>query len=157
MPNTGPEVRFSRSVTMLGTCHGCLPLECCPQGAVGDTGHARIRRGEDCEHFNICCVRTRVCVSRIRGDALSLASFTKLFSDQYAESIIRMNNVVPGFIDSLSKKVNFVRRIPIGRYGIAEEIASTVACLVSDDAQYIIGQNLRGNGLLCGRFKRANR
>jgi NAD(P)-dependent dehydrogenase (short-subunit alcohol dehydrogenase family) len=76
----------------------------------------------------------------------SLAAFTKLFSDQYAQSNIRMNNVLPGFIDSLPEKEDFRKRIPMGRYGTTEEIASTVAFLVSDGAQYITGQNLRVDG-----------
>ncbi|MEM7333286.1 MAG: SDR family NAD(P)-dependent oxidoreductase, partial [Chloroflexota bacterium] len=31
----------------------------------------------------------------------SLAAFTKLFSDEYAAQNVRMNNILPGFIDSL--------------------------------------------------------
>ena len=76
----------------------------------------------------------------------SLASFTKLYSDQYAGDSIRMNNVLPGFIDSLPEKEEFRSRIPMGRYGKAEEIAETVAFLCSDGAKYITGQNLRVDG-----------
>ena len=76
----------------------------------------------------------------------SLASFTKLYSDQYAGDAIRMNNVLPGFIDSLPEKEEFRSRIPMGRYGKAEEIAETVAFLCSDGARYITGQNLRVDG-----------
>lgn len=46
-----------------------------------------------------------------------LAAFTKLFSDQYAADNIRMNNVLPGFIDSLPEKQEFKDRIPMERYG----------------------------------------
>ena len=42
-----------------------------------------------------------------------LAAFTKLFSDQYAAENIRMNNVLPGFIDSLPEKQAFRDRIPM--------------------------------------------
>lgn len=75
-----------------------------------------------------------------------LASFTKLFSDKYAAENIRMNNVLPGFIDSLPEKEAFRSRIPMGRYGRAEEIAATIAFLASDGAGYITGQNLRVDG-----------
>lgn len=76
----------------------------------------------------------------------SLAAFTKLYSDEYARANIRMNNVLPGFIDSLPEKQAFRDRIPMGRYGTTEEIAQTVAFLLSDGAKYITGQNIRVDG-----------
>lgn len=75
-----------------------------------------------------------------------LAAFTKLFADQYAAKGIRINNVLPGFIDSLPEREAFRARIPMGRYGRMEEIAATVAFLASDGAGYITGQNLRVDG-----------
>ncbi len=76
-----------------------------------------------------------------------LAAFTKLFADKYAAENIRMNNVLPGFIDSLPEKEEFRARVPMGRYGSSrEEIASVVAFLASDGAGYITGQNLRVDG-----------
>ena len=75
-----------------------------------------------------------------------LAAFTKLYADRYAEKNIRINNVLPGFIDSLPEKEAFRSRIPMGRYGTVSEIAETVAFLVSDGATYITGQNIRVDG-----------
>jgi NAD(P)-dependent dehydrogenase (short-subunit alcohol dehydrogenase family) len=75
-----------------------------------------------------------------------LAAFAKLFADRYAPDNVRMNNVLPGFIDSLREKEEFRGRIPMGRYGRVEEIAATVAFLASDAAGYITGQNLRVDG-----------
>ena len=75
-----------------------------------------------------------------------LAAFTKLFADRYAGDNIRMNNVLPGFIDSLPEKEEFRSRIPMGRYGHEDEISATVAFLASDGAGYITGQNIRVDG-----------
>ena len=75
-----------------------------------------------------------------------LAAFTKLFADKYAAQGIRMNNVLPGFINSLAEKEEFRQRIPMRRYGRVEEIAGTVSFLASEAAGYITGQNLRVDG-----------
>ena len=75
-----------------------------------------------------------------------LAAYTKLFADKYAAENIRMNNVLPGFIDSLPEKQEFRDRIPMQRYGKTEEIADVIAFLVSDGAGYITGQNIRVDG-----------
>ena len=75
-----------------------------------------------------------------------LAAYAKLFSDRYAPDNVRMNNVLPGFIDSLPEKEEFRRRVPLGRYGRIGEIAEVIAFLASDGAGYITGQNLRVDG-----------
>jgi NAD(P)-dependent dehydrogenase (short-subunit alcohol dehydrogenase family) len=75
-----------------------------------------------------------------------LAAFTKLFSDKYAADNIRMNNVLPGFIDSLPEKEEFRERIPMQRYGKTQEIADVIAFLASDGGGYITGQNIRVDG-----------
>jgi NAD(P)-dependent dehydrogenase (short-subunit alcohol dehydrogenase family) len=75
-----------------------------------------------------------------------LSAFTKLYSDRYAAENIRMNNLLPGFIDSLPEKEEFRSRIPMGRYGRVEEIAGVISFLASDAAGYITGQNLRVDG-----------
>ncbi|WP_077000778.1 SDR family oxidoreductase [Variovorax sp. KK3] len=75
-----------------------------------------------------------------------LAAFTKLFADQYAASKVRMNNVLPGWIDSLPEKDDRRDSVPLQRYGTSEEIAATIAFLASDDAAYITGQSLRVDG-----------
>lgn len=76
----------------------------------------------------------------------SLAAFTKLYADRYGPAGIRMNNILPGFIDSLPEKETFRSRIPMERYGTVAEVAKTAAFLLSDDAGYITGQNLRVDG-----------
>lgn len=75
-----------------------------------------------------------------------LASFTKLYVDDVGPHNIRMNNILPGFIDSLPEKPERRARVPLGRYGTVEEIAATAAFLLGDGAGYITGQNLRVDG-----------
>jgi NAD(P)-dependent dehydrogenase (short-subunit alcohol dehydrogenase family) len=75
-----------------------------------------------------------------------LAAYTKLFADQHAADNVRMNNVLPGWIDSLPKTDERAASIPMKRYGTSDEIAATVAFLASDAAGYITGQSLRVDG-----------
>jgi NAD(P)-dependent dehydrogenase (short-subunit alcohol dehydrogenase family) len=75
-----------------------------------------------------------------------LAAFAKLFADRYAGDNVRMNNVLPGFIDSLPEKPEFLERIPLGRYGKAEEVAELISLLASDRGGYMTGQNIRIDG-----------
>ncbi|MDH2309505.1 SDR family oxidoreductase [Methylobacterium brachiatum] len=75
-----------------------------------------------------------------------LAAYTKLFADTYAADNVRMNNVLPGLIDSLPATEERRQSVPMGRYGSTDEIAATIAFLASDGAAYITGQNLRVDG-----------
>ncbi len=75
-----------------------------------------------------------------------LAAFTKLFADKYAADNVRMNNVLPGFIDSLPETEDRRARIPMGRYGKAREVSALISYLASEDAAYVTGQNIRIDG-----------
>ncbi|MCA8931504.1 MAG: SDR family oxidoreductase [Rhodospirillaceae bacterium] len=75
-----------------------------------------------------------------------LAAYTKLYADRYAPDGIRMNNVLPGFIDSLPETSERRARIPMGRYGRAEEVADLIAFLAGERSRYITGQNIRIDG-----------
>ena len=76
----------------------------------------------------------------------SLSSFTKIYSDEYAKYNIRINNILPGFIDSLKPKKEFIRRIPLKRKGKMAEISAFINLLASDEGSYITGQNIRVDG-----------
>ena len=75
-----------------------------------------------------------------------LAAFTKIFADTHAAQGIRMNNVLPGWIDSLPAQEARRQSVPMQRYGTADEIAATVVFLASAGAAYITGQNIRVDG-----------
>ena len=75
-----------------------------------------------------------------------LAAFTKIFADRYAADNVRMNNVLPGWIDSLPATDERRQSVPMQRYGTSREIAATIAFLASEGAAYITGQNIRVDG-----------
>lgn len=75
-----------------------------------------------------------------------LAAYAKIFADAFAADNVRMNNVLPGWIDSLPATEERRVGVPMQRYGTVEEIAATIAFLASDGAGYITGQNLRVDG-----------
>ncbi|MEM1381955.1 MAG: SDR family oxidoreductase [Pseudomonadota bacterium] len=76
----------------------------------------------------------------------ALAAFSKLYADKYAADNIRINNILPGFIDSLPETDDRRARIPLGRYGTVAEVSSVVSLLASDGGAYITGQNWRIDG-----------
>lgn len=76
----------------------------------------------------------------------ALAAFTKLYADKYAADNIRVNNVLPGFIDSLPETEDRKARIPLGRYGYTAEVSSLISWLASQEGGYMTGQNLRIDG-----------
>ena len=76
----------------------------------------------------------------------ALAGYTKLFTDKYAADGVRMNNVLPGFINSLPEKEDRLARIPAGRYADVRELSDTIAFFISRESSYIMGQNIRVDG-----------
>jgi NAD(P)-dependent dehydrogenase (short-subunit alcohol dehydrogenase family) len=76
----------------------------------------------------------------------ALASFTKMYADRYAKDGIRMNNILPGFVDSYPESEENLRRIPMGRYASVAEIAKAALFMLSADGGYITGQNIRVDG-----------
>lgn len=75
-----------------------------------------------------------------------LASYSKIYADTYAAEGIRINNVLPGWIDSLPSTDERRDSVPMKRYGTSDEVAATISFLVSEGAGYITGQNLRVDG-----------
>jgi len=83
----------------------------------------------------------------------ALSGFTKSLAKELASRNITVNNVCPGFIESdMTKELsdaqleNALQQIPLQRFGTAEEVASLVAYLLSDAANYITGQELSIDG-----------
>ncbi|GLW04179.1 SDR family oxidoreductase [Streptomyces lavendulae] len=76
----------------------------------------------------------------------ALTAFTKLYTDQYAAKGIRMNSLMPGFVNSWPEDPQFLAKIPAGRYATTQEIGQLAAFLVSDAAAYINGESIRIDG-----------
>ena len=76
----------------------------------------------------------------------AVGAYTKLYADRYAADNIRMNAILPGYIDTLEHKPGTAEKVPMRRLGTATEIAKTVAFLLSDGAGYITGQNILVDG-----------
>jgi len=76
----------------------------------------------------------------------ALSSFTKMYADRYAAEGIRMNSVLPGWVETYPVDADIVAGIPAGRAARPDEIARVVAFLLSGEASYINGENLRVDG-----------
>lgn len=76
----------------------------------------------------------------------ALAGFTKLYADRYAADGVRMNNLLPGYVESFEIDEETRRSIPMQRRASTAEIAKTAAFLLSEDSGYVTGQNLRVDG-----------
>lgn len=77
-----------------------------------------------------------------------LGTFTKLYSDEYGPSGIRMNNILPGFTkdDPSTVPGEWTTRIPLRRAGSTHEVARVIRFLASEESSYITGQNIRVDG-----------
>jgi NAD(P)-dependent dehydrogenase (short-subunit alcohol dehydrogenase family) len=76
----------------------------------------------------------------------ALSGFAKLYAERYASAGVRMNNVLLGHFDNLQRDDEDHKQVPMGRLGTVEEAAKTVRFLLSADASYITGQNIRVDG-----------
>lgn len=82
----------------------------------------------------------------------ALLAMTKTWAREFAAWNIRVNAIAPGgvFTNATAGIKNYAteakRRVPMGRFGQPEEIASVVAFLASAEASYVTGQTLSPNG-----------
>lgn len=72
----------------------------------------------------------------------ALRSYTKIYAQTHAANNIRMNNVLPGFVNSMEMEADWMKLIPMGRFAEMSEISGLLSYLISDEAAYITGQDI---------------
>ena len=83
-----------------------------------------------------------------------LSAFTRGLAKELAKHHIRVNTLAPGPIDTpfheglRTREVleSIATRVPMGRLGLADDLAGAALFLASDQAGYITGQSLEVNG-----------
>ncbi len=87
-----------------------------------------------------------------------LNTLTKNLANEWAPKGVRVNGVAPGLVDTEmwestfdklgeeAVREGFVKRVPLARWGTAEEIADVVCFLASEHAGYVTGQTIKVDG-----------
>jgi 3-oxoacyl-[acyl-carrier protein] reductase len=82
-----------------------------------------------------------------------ILGFTRALAREVASDNIRVNALCPGFVDTAMSegyspafKRGTLARIPLGRWGTANEVSAAALFLASDDGSYFTGQCLSPNG-----------
>jgi NAD(P)-dependent dehydrogenase (short-subunit alcohol dehydrogenase family) len=125
----------------------------CKHGArhlLASGGGAIVCLGSNCAYFGMAT--NEPAYSASKGGVLAMM---KVMAIDYARLGIRVNMVVPGFIDTpmnapvmndAKELAYWSNQIPLGRAGTAEECAAAILWLASDEASYCIGTTLVVDG-----------
>jgi 3-oxoacyl-[acyl-carrier protein] reductase len=113
----------------------------------------RQRRGAIVNVASIAAVRASPGQANYAAAKGGVVALTTTLAAELAPRGVRVNGVVPGLLttgmgERLDHRVADDRRaaIPLGRFGDGEEVARVVLFLASDDASYVVGQNLVVDG-----------
>jgi 3-oxoacyl-[acyl-carrier protein] reductase len=79
-----------------------------------------------------------------------IEAFTRALAVDLAPYGVRVNGITPGFINTYGLKGKTLRErektVPLGRYGVAEDLTGAATFLASDDAAYITGHFIAVDG-----------
>lgn len=114
----------------------------------------KAKKGSIVNMSSIIGIKGNAGQSSYAASKAGIIGFTKSMAHELGSRNIRSNAIAPGFIetdmthylkDSDASKA-FLEKIPLGRFGSAEEIANTALFLASDLSSYITGQVLSACG-----------
>ncbi|MEO5591596.1 MAG: 3-oxoacyl-[acyl-carrier-protein] reductase [Chitinophagaceae bacterium] len=114
----------------------------------------KARKGSIINMSSIIGIRGNAGQSSYAASKAGIIGFTKSIAAELGSRNIRCNAIAPGFIetdmtnylkDGEASKA-FLEKIPLGRFGTAEEIANTTLFLASDMSSYITGQVISACG-----------
>jgi len=114
-------------------------------------------------HGNIVTVSSIVGHRGYKGSSVysaskaALVGFTKSLAREMGSVNVRVNAILPGFLDTdmtksmpQRQKEQIIRRTPLGRLGTVDDIIGAVRLLTSDDSRFITGQSIIiDGGLTC--------
>jgi len=103
---------------------------------------------------SIIGIRGNAGQSSYAASKAGIIGFTKSVAHELGSRNIRCNAIAPGFVETDMTHylqdgdgaTEFLKKIPLGRFGKAEEIANTTLFLASDMSSYITGQVLSACG-----------
>lgn len=114
----------------------------------------KARKGSIINMSSIIGIRGNAGQSSYAASKAGIIGFTKSIAHELGSRNIRCNAIAPGFIETdmtdylkngeASKA--FLEKIPLGRFGSADEIANTTVFLASDMSSYITGQVISACG-----------
>jgi len=123
----------------------------CSRAVVG--GMLARRRGSIVNVASVAALRSSIGQTAYASSKAGVIGFSRALARELAGKGVRVNAVVPGFIDSgmaarldWSRKKQATDAIPIGRFGTPEDVAAAVLFLASDDARYVLGHALVVDG-----------
>ena len=114
----------------------------------------KARQGSIINMSSIIGIRGNAGQSSYAASKAGIIGFTKSVAHELGSRNIRCNAIAPGFIETDmthylqdgDASTEFLKKIPLGRFGKAEEIANTTLFLASDMSSYITGQVLSACG-----------
>lgn len=110
----------------------------------------KAKRGSIINMSSIIGIRGNAGQSSYAASKAGIIGFTKSIAAEIGSRNIRCNAIAPGFVETDMTAYlkegdaanTFLSKIPLGRFGHAEEIANTTLFLASDLSSYITGQVL---------------
>lgn len=123
----------------------------CTKAAIKDMMKAR--RGKIVNITSIVGVNGNAGQANYAASKAGIIGFTKSVAREYGTKGITVNAVAPGFIQTAmtdklpdNVKEDYLKQIPVGRFGSPEDVANVVEFLASEKSDYVTGQVIEVTG-----------